>query len=205
MPGRRCTVCDHPKVNEINTLLVRQGASYREIAARYTLKSSSLYRHRSEHIPERIAKAANVREMLAANDLLGQAQLIQEQTYNLLSLATQVIVVRPPNPATNDPGERRVADPAMALRAIREARENTRLLGEVIGKLKPAGSPTFNVSAVAGVVAKMALPDNGRGPGAREAAMRRLQELGELPPILQKQLSAMKGGNGNGNGNGSGD
>jgi hypothetical protein len=43
------------------------------------------------------------------------------------------------------------------------------------------------VGAPTGIVTVLELPDNGRGPGARAAALARLAELGQLPPILLRK------------------
>lgn len=171
--ARPCRACVHPKVNEINKLLIQRSASYRDIGGQYGLDKNTLYRHRAEHLPERLTRAANVREMLATNDLMGQVGTLQETAMSLLSLATQPIDAA--NPAKG------VVNPKLALSAIREARENARLLGEIEGRLKPQGTTSVNVAVSQ---TQVELPSNGRGPGERAAALAELQRLGQLPPIL---------------------
>ena len=77
--GRRCAICDQKAARSINKMLAA-GCSYRDISRLYGgrkgLSKHSLSRHRKEHIPELIRKAAADREVNAieeARDLLGQS------------------------------------------------------------------------------------------------------------------------------------
>ena len=54
--GRPCTICRHPKREEIDRALVRNEAGYRTIAARFDISPSALFRHKREHLPALIAK-----------------------------------------------------------------------------------------------------------------------------------------------------
>jgi transposase len=66
---RRCTVCDHPERNGIDQALVT-GAPYRSVAKRFGLSESSVYRHKTEHLPAYLLKAREAEEMAQAEDLL---------------------------------------------------------------------------------------------------------------------------------------
>jgi len=167
--GSRCTVCQHPKVNEINGLLVRNAASFRDMGRQFELKKDALYRHRCEHLPERLAKSSQMREMIATNDLVGQLQSLQERASIAVSLYGAPVLDASGKP-TNA-----MVNPAMALRAMRECRENLRLMGEVLGKLKPQGGPVINVTNT-GVIVVYEMPSDGRGPGERAQAVARFRE-----------------------------
>jgi transposase-like protein len=69
---RRCTVCDHPERHCIDEALVT-GAPYRSVARRFGLSESSVYRHKTEHLPAHLLKAKEVDEVAQADDLLGAA------------------------------------------------------------------------------------------------------------------------------------
>jgi hypothetical protein len=58
---RRCTVCDHPQRHGIDEALV-SGAPYRSVARRFVLSESSVYRHKTEHLPAHLLKAREVEE-----------------------------------------------------------------------------------------------------------------------------------------------
>jgi hypothetical protein len=66
---RRCTVCDHPQRYSIDETLVT-GAPYRSVAKRFDLSESSVYRHKTEHLPAHLLKARQVEEVAQADDLL---------------------------------------------------------------------------------------------------------------------------------------
>lgn len=148
---RPCTVCTHPELVEIDKLLASPTRpSYRAIASQYGLISTSLYRHACEHLPEKIAKARDVREMLEADDLLGQTRLFQEVALTVLNDAQgkvdkdgKVLVPR------NHP---------LMLKAAREGREGVRLLGEVQGRLRPQGGDVIIPTTLV-----VRVYDNGRG------------------------------------------
>jgi hypothetical protein len=56
---RRCTVCDHPERHSIDEALV-SGVPYRSVARRFELSESSVYRHKTEHLPAHLLKAREV-------------------------------------------------------------------------------------------------------------------------------------------------
>jgi hypothetical protein len=56
-PGRKCTVCSHPRATQINQELLKNG-SYRDIAKRYEIASyGSVWRHASNCYAEQIDQA----------------------------------------------------------------------------------------------------------------------------------------------------
>jgi hypothetical protein len=54
----RCSVCLHADINDINKDLAASTASCRNLAEKYHLNYAALYRHRREHLPQMIARAA---------------------------------------------------------------------------------------------------------------------------------------------------
>ena len=133
------TVCTGPDRQDIDRALVANQRSIRDIAQQYGLTPSAIERHKNGgHIADSILRAQGLRDAIAGDDLLAQARLLQEQAFGALA----------------DAGK----DKALVLKAIHQCRENIRLLGEVLGKLKPGGA-----SATARVVlVRYNLPDNGR-------------------------------------------
>lgn len=67
---RRCTVCDHKRRGDIDSILAGRSASYRDIARRFKLTKDSLYRHACEHIPEALALAVKEGKAEQGADLL---------------------------------------------------------------------------------------------------------------------------------------
>jgi transposase-like protein len=83
---RRCTVCDHPERHSIDEALVG-GAPYRSVAKRFGLSESSVYRHKTEHLPAHLLKAREVEEAARADDLLDQVRTLQTHALDILERA----------------------------------------------------------------------------------------------------------------------
>lgn len=112
---RKCSVCSHPEVDAINQALV-SGQSYRNIAERFGLAMSSVYRHKSEHLPNALIKAAEAEQVASADDLLRQIRELQAKALAILD---------------RNMGK----DDKIALSAIKEARANLDLIGRLLGEL----------------------------------------------------------------------
>ena len=121
---RVCTVCNHPKREKIDKLLV-EGESFRNIAERFSLSSTSVYRHKS-HLNGTLLKANEVREIAQADNLLEQVRNLQTRALNILSKTEEA------------------EDWRAATGAIREARGCLELLGKLAGELQQEGQ-TVNV------------------------------------------------------------
>ena len=114
---RECTVCAHPNRAEIDEALIA-GVSSAEIAGRYrTIGERAIRRHRTNHVPETLAKAHEAEEVARADSLLEQVRELQERALEILDKAEEA-------------GELRTA-----LGAIREARGNLELLAKLLGEL----------------------------------------------------------------------
>jgi len=69
----KCKVCAHPKRKQIDRELVgkwRSKGSFRNIAQRYGLHFSSVYRHFCEHIPPQLWQQESTRRRLGSENLL---------------------------------------------------------------------------------------------------------------------------------------
>ena len=122
--ARSCSVCSHPKRDEIDQALVR-GEPIRAIARRFGLSKDSIRRHAQNHLPAKLAKATEAQEVAEANALLTQVQLLRDRALAILDKAE------------------RAQDLRVALQAIREARGCVELLAKLVGELSE--SPQVNV------------------------------------------------------------
>ncbi len=122
---RTCTVCAHPDRGEIEKCLV-ESVPYRIIASRFGTSSTSLQRHKAEHLPSHVAKAQDAREVADADDLLAQIKALRNRAISILQKAEAS------------------GDFRTALQGIREARNCVETLLEIEGKLDRR--PTFNVT-----------------------------------------------------------
>ncbi len=114
---RTCTVCAHPRREAIDAALLDPGESFRNIAERFSLSAAALHRHKTAHLPARLAKAQEAAEMAQADDLLAEMRKLQRVTHGILDQAAQA------------------GDLGTALRAIGEARRNLELIAKLIGEL----------------------------------------------------------------------
>lgn len=112
---QKCKVCNHTEVATINKLLV-DGMSVRDIAGRYNISKSSIYRHKTSCLPSTLVKAREVEQIANADELLKQIQDLQSKTLAILEKNTG-------------------KDDRIALTAIREARSNLDLIGRLLGEL----------------------------------------------------------------------
>ena len=84
--SRRCTICIHPERHEIDKALVA-GRTYRAIAEKYRTSKTSLFRHKHDHLPVHIAKAAEIVEADDALDVVQQLRAINAACLEVLTKA----------------------------------------------------------------------------------------------------------------------
>ena len=124
---RRCTVCDHAERHGIDEALVT-GAPYRSVAKRFGLSESSVYRHKTEHLPAHLLKAREAEDAARADDLLDQVRHLQTHALDILERAEKA------------------GDLRTALAAISQARGNLELLGKLAGELDERPMVNLNIS-----------------------------------------------------------
>lgn len=126
---RSCTVCAHPKREEIDWALVG-GASNRSAASLYDVSEAAVRRHKGNHLPAKLVMAQAAEEVAQADTLLDQVKVLQGRAYAILDKAEEA-------------GELKTA-----LSAIREARGNLELLAKLLGELdeRPSVAVNLNVS-----------------------------------------------------------
>ncbi len=106
--GRRCTICDHPKRQEIDKALL-SGLSFRKIGKRFDVNPSSAYRHRQTHVVDLIARAQNS---------LGREELVRAGKLEELARAGKLVE----HQQETEAGELRYAiDVVQQLKAINAA------------------------------------------------------------------------------------
>jgi hypothetical protein len=124
--SRVCTVCSHEDRFDIDTILVDRSASYRDIAERFALSKTAVSRHvTGGHISELLSLAADAERSAQADTLLDRIEDLQARTLAILESTEE----------TREHGT--------ALSAIREARRNLELIGEVTKELNR--TPTLNL------------------------------------------------------------
>src|SRR5215213_9087100 len=158
---RTCTVCGHEHRYEIEDILVSRSKPYRDIARRYGVSKDAVGRHVSEgHVSDLIKLAADAERAARADGLLDRIEALHSRTLAILE-------------ATEETNEHRTA-----LAAIREARSNLELIGEVTKELNRA--PTLNLSLHPQYIEARTLIVEALDPypQAKEAVVRALESGG---------------------------
>lgn len=168
--ARTCTVCRHESRREINRLLV-DGRPVRDIAARFQLASSSVDRHRREHIPAIVAKAKEARDAKEGASLFEQLRDITAATREVLAAARGFAENPKPGNCANC-----VAGPTMTLKAIarmeRQLELQARLSGQLAAESETPGISSESWKAILTVVTRALEPF----PDARQAVADALAE-----------------------------
>lgn len=121
---RTCTVCSHGQRDAIEDAFIA-GTAKRRIATHYGVSEQAIRRHIREHLPALLALARDAERAARADSLLDRIEALQGRTLAILE-------------ATEETNDHR-----MALAAIREARSNLELIGEVTKELDR--TPTLNL------------------------------------------------------------
>lgn len=113
---RVCTICIHAERANIDQALVG-GGSFRDIAGHYGLSKSSVERHKADHLPQAMVKAAEQEDIRNAIDVVKQLKAINSATLNILSEA------------------RHEGDHDTALKAIDRVQRQIELQAKLLGEL----------------------------------------------------------------------
>lgn len=122
---RKCTVCDHEQVGDINKALINN-ESFRIVSNRFKISKQALQRHNAGHIPKAMTQAKTAAEAAQADTLLDQVKSLQAKACQLLDLAEKS------------------GDLRTALAGVREAKGCLELLAKLQGELQQEG--TVNIT-----------------------------------------------------------
>lgn len=123
---RKCTICEHPRVDEINTALL-DGVPLRDIAGQFSVSKTALHRHKG-HIPAGLVKAQEAQEVARADSLLDQVTDLRDKALSILAKAEQA------------------GDLKTALQGVREAKGCLELLAKLQGELAQEGTVNITIS-----------------------------------------------------------
>lgn len=114
--ARKCSVCEHQDVTEINSELA-SNEPLRNIAERWSVSKTELMRHRNQHLPVSAIVAQEAEEVTPGTDLLDEIRDLQVRIQAILERAEDA------------------EELSVALQAIREAGDNVELLAELLEEL----------------------------------------------------------------------
>ena len=137
--GRPCSVCGHPKRDEIDKLLLDK-PNFRAISRQFDVGRKPLENHLSNHISDELLKSQDAKDALQADNTFSEYQAakarieaLSKKTYDLLAKAE---VTENHNACIGYIREARGQEG--------ELREQRKLLAELEGKL--ATQPTINIT-----------------------------------------------------------
>ena len=155
---RRCSICGHEKIEEINRLLL-EGVPLRNIAKQYSVSAASLHRHKEGHLPAKLVKAQEAREIAKADSLLDQVTELRDKALSILDKAEQA------------------GDLRTALQGVREAKGCLELLARLQGELQEQATVNILINPQWLSLRTVILEALDRYPEARQAVARALREV----------------------------
>ncbi len=129
---RVCSICVHPKRKEIDKALTERSASNRRIATQYGVNESAIRGHKTNHLKDRLLKAAERDEQADirnALDVVGQLRAINGASLTILKEA------------------RETRDGDLALKAIDRIQRQIELQAKLIGELSDGNTVNVVISA----------------------------------------------------------
>lgn len=169
-----CSICTHADRKRIDAALV-EGMPTRRIAAQFGVAETSLRRHRNAHLPPRVAKAADAKEVATADQLLARLRDLlaraDEQYAASRGLAARAVNER----------DYRAASSALSVGngAIREARAIVETLLEVEGELDRRATVNVLIAPQWLEIRAVLLETLSPYPEARTALSEALLRIGE--------------------------
>ncbi len=154
---RKCTICEHPKVEEINRLLL-ETQNIAKIAKQYGVNYYALYRHK-DHIPAILTQAQEAQEVAKADSLLAQVTELRDKALSILDKAEQA------------------GDLRTALQGIKEARGCLELLARLQGELQEQTTVNILINPQWLSLRTVILQALEPYPEARQAVARALREV----------------------------
>jgi transposase-like protein len=157
--GRVCTICSHEQRFAIEELLATRQSTYRGIARKYGVSEDAVSRHvKAGHVSQLLALAADAERAARADTLLDRIEALHSRTMAILE-------------AVEGKDEH-----GTALAAIREARRNLELIGEVTKELDRAGTINLELTVEWQEVKAVLVNTLASYPEAQQAVFNALEE-----------------------------
>ena len=154
---RSCSVCTHDERDSIEDAFI-VGTPKRRIASHYGVSERAVRHHLREHLPALLALARDAERASRADSLLDRIEALQSRLLAILE-------------ATEETHDHRVA-----LSAIREARANLELIGEVTRELDRAGTINLELTVEWQEVKAVLVNTPASYPEAQQAVFNALEE-----------------------------
>jgi hypothetical protein len=154
---RSCSVCTHDERDSIEDAFI-VGTPKRRIASHYGVSERAVRHHLREHLPALLALARDAERASRADSLLDRIEALQSRLLAILE-------------ATEETHDHRVA-----LSAIREARANLELIGEVTRELDRSRTINLELTVEWQEVKAVLVNTLASYPEAQQAVFNALEE-----------------------------
>lgn len=158
---RTCTLCRHEQRQEIDKALLA-GQAYRTIADRWSVSKTALIRHRERHLPAKLAKAHEAKEVAQADSLLARLLEINQETMAILHEARE-----------SPRGQ------GVALLAIARVEKQIELQAKLLGELKDGPQVSMHLDQQWVLIEKCIIDALVPFPEARLAVAQALKKVGD--------------------------
>jgi hypothetical protein len=155
---QHCTVCAHPERLAIEREMMAL-RPFRDMAGRFGLSKSALFRHHDEHLSAAIVKASRIGEIARADDLVDRIIVLARETQAVLDRA------------------KAAEDDELALRAIARAEKQLELQGKLLGQIKEGATVNVTLSVEWLSIRTLIVGALDRFPEARHAVAAALEEV----------------------------
>jgi hypothetical protein len=157
--GRVCTICSHEQRFPIEELLATRQSTYRGIARKHGVSEDAVSRHvKAGHVSQLLALAADAEQAAQADNLLDRIEALHRRTLAILEAVEGTDAH------------------STALSAIREARRNLELIGEVTRELDRAGTINLELTVEWQEVKAVLINTLASYPEAKQAVFNALEE-----------------------------
>jgi hypothetical protein len=157
--GRVCTICSHEQRFAIEELLATRQSTYRGLARKFGVSEDAVSRHvKAGHVSQLLALAADAERAARADSLLDRIEALHSRTVAILEAVE----------GTDEHGT--------ALAAIREARRNLELIGEVTRELDRAATINLELTVEWQEVKAVLVNTLASYPEAQQAVFSALEE-----------------------------
>ncbi len=117
--GRPCSICVHPKLQEIDRALVEGKQSQRALAREFNITKTAINRHFLHHLPAELAKSQEAKEVIEADNNIDRLLVLQKEVQKILEAAKEARTWH------------------ICLEAVREAARLIELSSKISGELRP--------------------------------------------------------------------
>ena len=154
---RVCTICSHEHRDAMEDAFIA-GQAKRRIASQHGVSERAVRYHMREHLPELLALARDAERAARADTLLDRIEALHSRTMAILEAVE----------GTDEHGT--------ALAAIREARRNLELIGEITKELDRAGTINLELTVEWQEVKAVLVNTLASYPEAQQAVFNALEE-----------------------------